>query len=250
MKRGVALLIGAVSLLVSCSASNDNSEVLVMAAASLSDAFAEIEEAFEAVHPDIDVRLNLAGSSSLREQILEGAPADVFASANFNTMNAVVNAGAAGSDFRAFAATNLEVAVPVGNPANISGIADLANGELLVGLCASGVPCGDLAREALAQAGVVPSIDTNEPDARALLNKIAEGELDVGIVYATDVRASSRVQGLPLPPEAQVFTMYPIVRLADAPNEQSATLFIDFVESKEGQRIIASHGFNLPTTEP
>jgi molybdate transport system substrate-binding protein len=88
-----------------------------------------------------------------------------------------------------FATNALTIAVPRDNPAGVDEIADLADASLLVGSCAVGVPCGDLGAEVFALAGVEPSIDTYEPDVRSLLTKIADGELDAGLVYTTDLTA-------------------------------------------------------------
>jgi molybdate transport system substrate-binding protein len=176
-------------LLVSACSSTASSEVLVSAAASLTDAFSEIETEFERANPSIDVVLNFGGSSALREQILAGAPADVFASANQANMQRIAGEGFVTEAPIDFAINRLEIAVPAGNPASVTSITDLAKADLLIGLCAATVPCGDFARDALAAASVVPAVDTDEPDVRALLTKIEAGELDAGIVYATDVAA-------------------------------------------------------------
>jgi molybdate transport system substrate-binding protein len=221
--------------------------VLVFAAASLTDAFADIEAAFEAAEPGVDVVVNLAGSSSLREQILEGAPADVFASANQANMDAVVDAGMASGEPRVFAVNSLQIAVPAGNPAGVTGLADLARPDLLVGLCAEGVPCGDFGRRALAAAGVTPAPDTEEPDVRALLTKIEAGELDAGIVYVTDVRsASGGVEGIDIPDDVNVAADYPIVALAEAPNPEGAEAFVHFVLSGAGRSLLDQRGFSSP----
>lgn len=220
-------------------------EILVSAAASLTDAFAESEAAFEAANPEIDVLLNLGSSSSLREQILEGAPVDVFASANPSNMTQVIAAGATNQS-TTFALNVLQIAVPAGNPAGIAGLADFATPELLIGLCAAGAPCGDFGRQALEAAGVIPSIDTEEPDARALLTKIEAGELDAGIVYATDVLSSSAVDGIAIPEQFNVVAEYPIAVLTEAPNAGGAEAFVNFVLSEEGQAILRRYGFESP----
>jgi len=211
----------------------------------LTDAFSEIEMAFEAAHPEIDVQLNLAGSASLREQILQGAPADVFASANRATMRDILDAGEATTSV-SFATNTLQIAVPLDNPGGVTGIADLADEDLLVGLCGEQVPCGQLARQALEQAGVVASIDTNEGDVRALVTKLEAGELDVGIVYATDVLSSNEITGIALPAASDVSVAYPIAQLTNAANEDGARQFVEFVLSAEGQAILASTGFASP----
>ncbi len=232
----------------SCAGETDaGSKVLVLAAASLSDAFTAMETEFEAANPGIDVQLNFAGSSSLREQINEGAPADVFASANEAVMADVVASGAANDAPRLFAHNVLQLAVPLGNPGGITELADLTNAELAIGLCAVGVPCGDLAREALASAGVEASVDTNEPDVRALLSKLEADELDAGIVYRSDlVGMSGKIEGVEVAALSRTGTDYPIVVLSDSPEPADAQLFVDFVLSAEGQDIMAAFGFSNP----
>lgn len=224
-----------------------STDVLVSAAASLTDAFAEVESTFEVANPDINVVLNLASSSTLREQILEGAPADVFASANLANIELVVAAGEVTATPAIFARNLLQIAVPVGNPAGISGLEDFANEELLIGLCAEGVPCGDFGRAALAKAGVAPAVDTNEPDVRSLLTKIEAGELDAGITYVTDVvSAAEAVEGIDIPESVNVIAAYPIAALANGPNPEAAAGFVAFVLSPQGQAIMASYGFFSP----
>lgn len=228
-------------------ASGLGGELLVSAAASLTDAFAEVATAFEAAHPGVDVVLNLGGSSSLREQILAGAPADVFASANMSNMSKVVAAGEVVGEPQIFARNLLQIAVPPGNPSGITGLGDFSREELLIGLCAAEVPCGDFARTALDHAGVVPAVDTNEPDVRALLTKIEAGELDAGITYVTDVTSSrGRVDGVDIPEPDNVVAEYPIAALAGALNPDAARAFVAFVLSDDGQEILGHDGFASP----
>jgi len=199
--------------------------------------------AFEAEFPGTDVQLNLAGSSTLREQILGGAPADVFAPVDERNMSAVDSAGELASEPVIFAHNVLQIAVPRSNPGQVVDLADLANPDLLVGICAEGVPCGDFARQALSSAGVEASIDTNEGDVRALLTKIEADELDAGIVYATDINSTSAVLGIEIPAEVNVDVRYPIAVLAAARNSVAASAFVDFVLSPAGQEIIVAEGF-------
>ena len=234
-------------MVIACSGSSVEGELLVSAAASLTDAFAEVEAVFEEENPDVDVVLNLGSSSALREQILEGAPADVFASANTSNMDQVAEAGELSGDAEIFATNSLQIAVPTGNPAEVTGLEDFAREELLIGLCAEDVPCGDFGRQALENAGVIPSIDTNEPDVRALLTKIEAGELDAGITYVTDVlSASGTVEGVDIPAEVNVVAEYPIATLAGAPNPDAAAAWVEFVLSEEGQAILTGYGFTSP----
>jgi molybdate transport system substrate-binding protein len=220
--------------------------VLVSAASSLTDAFSVVESAFEAANPGVDVQLNLAASSVLREQILGGAPVDVFASADSDNMERLARAGVVAGAPRAFARNRLQIAVPAGNPAAVSGLADLATEELLIGLCVARAPCGGYGDRLLAAAGVTPSLDTREPSARALLAKIEAGELDAGIVYATDVKSSSRVEGIVVPADRSLAAVYPIAVLEAAPNEAAAAAFVAFVLAGEGRAILADHGFLEP----
>lgn len=237
----------AVWLATGCSAEDEPTVVHVSAAASLTDAFAEIEVAFEDANPGVDVILNLGGSSALREQILEGAPADVFASANNSNMDQLAEAGEVAGEAEIFVTNLLQIAVPAGNPGGVTGLDDFGRDELLIGLCAEDVPCGEFAREALANAGVTPAIDTNEPDVRALLTKVEEGELDAGITYVTDVSsADGAVEGIEIREDDNVVAEYPIAVLTNAPNPDAATAFVEFVLSAEGQAILQEYGFSAP----
>jgi molybdate transport system substrate-binding protein len=244
-RRQVGMLI--VLVMTACGVSADaEGEILVSAAASLTDAFAAVETAFEEANPGTDVVLNLGSSSTLREQILEGAPADVFAPANTSNMDQVVEAGENSGEPEIFVTNLLQIAVPAGNPAGITGLANFANEELLIGLCAEEVPCGEFGRVALANAGVTPAIDTNEPDVRALLTKVEAGELDAGIVYVTDVMSAEGVEGIEIPEGENVLAEYPIAALSGAPNPDGAAAFVEFVLSDEGQAILADFGFMAP----
>lgn len=256
MRRRVTAAVVALALvgLVACGDDGDGAAgdgpggtVLVFAAASLTDAFADMAAAFEVAYPGTDVQLNLAGSAALREQILEGAPAAVFASANQSNMDAVVDAGEVAGEARVFAHNRLQIAVPAGNAAGVTGLDDFANGDLLIGLCAEGVPCGDFARDALDNAAVEAAVDTNEPDVRALLTKIGADELDAGIVYVTDVLAAGDlVDGIDIPDEFNVVAAYPIAELVGSPNAKGGAAFVEFVLSDEGQAILTSFGFTEP----
>ena len=243
MRIVLVLLVGL--LVPGCNGNDGRQVLLVSAAASLTDAFGAVERAFEEAHPDVDVVLNLAGSSLLREQILGGAPADVFASANVENMEHVVAAGEAVGEPRVFARNRLQIAVPPDNPAGISGMGDFADETLFLGLCAIGVPCGDLAREALAAADVDPAIDTNEPDVRSLLTKIEAGELDAGITYVTDV-SSSDVEGIDIPDDVNVAADYPIAVLSGSASRELAEEFVGFVLSAEGLALLSGFGFSRP----
>jgi molybdate transport system substrate-binding protein len=219
--------------------------VTVLAAASLTDAFEELATAFEAEHPDVEVALTFDGSSALATQILEGVPADVFASADEVHLAKVVDGGAATGEVIPFATSSVQIAVPRGNPLGIDGLADLTAG-LRLALCAPEVPCGRYAAEAFAKAGLDVPPASAEENVRGVLTKVALGEADAGIVYRTDVRANADVEGVDLPVAHQVTAVYPATVLAEAPNPAAAAAFVDLLTSPPGQRILASHGFGSP----
>lgn len=225
-----------------CGGSSSQESIVIMTPASLAESFTDLAAAFETAHPDYEVRINLAGTSALREQVLEGAPGDVFVSANVDIMQQLVEANAVTAS-QPLMSTELRIATPKDNPASITELADFANEDALIGLCSEGVPCGDYARDALEAAGVTPAIDTNETNVRALLAKIAAGELDAGIVYVSEIRASDEVLGFEQPALSDVEVLYPIGVLAEAPNPAGAQLFADFALSPDGQQLLAEHGY-------
>ena len=222
-----------IALVLAACGGEDPTGVIVSAASSLTDAFGELEAAYEAENPDIDLILNLGGSAALRDQILEGAPSDVFAPASLDMVRQVTS-----DDVRSFAHSQLYIAVPLGNPGGVTGLSDFGRSELLVGLCVEPAPCGALARQALDMAGVAVSLDTSEPNARALLAKIEAGELDLGIVYVTDV-LKNQVEGIAL----DHFADYAIALVPEAVNPEAGQGFINFVLSEQGQTILAEYGF-------
>lgn len=226
-----------------CGRSSGREVLTVDAAASLTDAFDEIARVFEEGHPDVDVVLNLAGSARLREQILEGAPADVFAAAAPVHVDAVVDAGLAAGEPRVFATNGMALAVPAGNPAEVSGLADMARSDLLIGLCALSVQCGGYGAEVLRLAGVEPSLDTEEPDVRSLVTKLATGQLDAGLVYRSDAASEPAVDTVAFPDDLNVVAEYPIVVLVDS---ASARAFVELLLSPVGREILRDHGFGLP----
>jgi molybdate transport system substrate-binding protein len=175
-------------------------ELTVFAAASLTDAFGRIAEAFEAAHPGVTVAFNFAGSQALRTQIEEGAAADVFASANFAELETLIASGhITAEDGQFFAGNRLVVIVPQDNPAEIESLADLARPGVKLVLTAEEVPVGRYARQALdnlnAQLGadfavsVLANVVSNEDNVKQVVAKVSLGEADAGIVYSTDAMA-------------------------------------------------------------
>jgi molybdate transport system substrate-binding protein len=221
--------------------------ITVFAASSLTDAFGELADTFEQENPGTTVEMNFGASSALREQILAGAPADVFASANTSNMDQLVDADEVEGESEVFVTNVLEIAVPAGNPGNVEGLDAFGDAALDIGLCAEEVPCGQFGREALANAGVTPAQDTDEPDARSLLTKVEAGDLDAGLVYHTDVLAGGdSVEGIEVPEDDNVIAQYPLAALSASGNAELAAAFVDFVLSSKGQDILESYGFAAP----
>jgi len=221
--------------------------ITVFAAASLTDSFTELGTAFEEANPESTVAFSFGPSSALVTQITEGAPADVIATASTTNMQDLADADALGGDPTEFATNVLQLAVPPDNPGDIDALDDLADEDLIVALCNEEVPCGKFAREALDKAGVEPSIDSNEEDVRALLTKIEAGEVDVGVVYRTDVEAAGdAVEGIEIPDDQNVTATYPIAVTGEADNAEGARAFVDFVLSEDGRAALTEAGFGSP----
>ncbi len=220
-------------------------ELRVSAASSLTVAFSAIEEEFERVNPDVDVVLNLGASSLLREQITSGAPVDVFAPADAGIMSRLEVEGFLDGAPMVFARNSMTIAVPTGNPGDVTSVEDFSRSDLLLGVCAEGVPCGELARAILDAAGTELAAHSEEPNVRALLTKVDAGELDAGIVYVTDVLGEG-VTGVQISDNVNQMTDYPIAVIADADNPDEASRFVEFVLSDAGQRILASNRFDKP----
>lgn len=223
-------------------------DVTVFAAASLTAAFTEIGDAFKDEHPDAKVVLSFAGSSDLVTQIIEGAPADVFASADLNNMTKVTDASLNAVEPVVFAKNIAEIIVGAGNPKGVTGVEDLADPtDLIVVQCASEVPCGAYAETIYEHAGITATPASFEENVKAVVTKVTLGEADAGIVYATDVTsAGADAEGVAIPEDINVVAEYPIASLAEAPNADGAQAFIDFILSEQGQTILASYGFLAP----
>ena len=219
----------------------------VFAAASLTDVFTHLGDRLEQQNPHLDVRFNFAGSSALATQITQGAPADVFASANEAQMKVVTDAALQAEDPTIFTENVLEIAVPTGNPGHVTGLADFANPDLSLAICAPDVPCGAAAQKVFQLAGVRAVPDTEEEDVKAALTKVQLGEVDAALVYATDVRAAgSDVEGIPFPEAERAVNEYPIAALKAAPNPEAAQAFLDLVQSDDGQTALTAAGFRKP----
>jgi molybdate transport system substrate-binding protein len=223
-------------------------DVTVFAAASLTDAFTEIGDAFMVENPDANVVFNFAASSELVTQINEGgAPADVFASADQNNMTKLVDAGNNGAEPASFATNVLEIVVAPGNPLGIAGVKDLGNDELITVVCAPEVPCGTYAQQLFDAAGVSVTPDSLEENVRSVLTKVTAGEADAGIVYQTDVAAADdQADGVEIPAGINIVARYPIAPTREGPNSFGGQAFVDFVLSEPAQEILSSYAFLPP----
>lgn len=220
--------------------------VTVLAAASLTGSFTQLGKQFEAAHPGVTVRFSFGPSSGLAESIVQGAPADVFASASAKNMDQVVAGGAAASP-TTFATNVMEIAVPPSNPGKVRALADLANKGVKVALCQAQVPCGVTAAQVLSKAKLTVKPVTLEADVKATLTKVQLGSVDAGVVYVTDVRAAgSKVKGIAIPAAVNASTSYPVAALTKAPNAAGAAAFVAYVLSADGVAALTAAGFGKP----
>ena len=215
----------------------------VFAAASLTDAFESLETKFEAANPAVDVVFNFAGSADLAAQITEGAPADVFASANESQMAAVGDA-VAGPEI--FASNALTIAVAAGNPLGIAGLGDLANPELRLVVCAPAVPCGAATATLASTQGVALAPVSEESNVTDVLGKVASGEADAGVVYVTDIARADGIEGVAIAGAESVVSSYPIGALTASAHGEAADAFVAWVLGAEGQAVLTSYGFGAP----
>lgn len=221
--------------------------VVVFAAASLKPTFTELAKEFEAAHDGAKVVLSFGGSDSLAAQISQGAPVDVFASANTATMAAVVKANDAKTPTN-FAKNALEIAVPPGNPKGITSLADLTKSGVKLALCAAAVPCGSAAAKAFAAADITPKPVTLEQDVTSVLTKVELGEVDAGMVYQTDVKsAGGKVDGVDFPEASEAVNTYPIAQVTTGKNPSAGEAFAAFVLSSAGQQVLRAAGFEPAT---
>ena len=229
----------------------------VFAAASLTEAFKVEAQDFMKAHTNVMVNFNFAGSNTLAQQIINGAPADVFASANTAQMDAVVTGGeVAPTSVQNFAHNKLVLITPLANPAKIAQLKDLAKAGLRIVLGAKGVPIGDYATQFLAnaskdpaygpsfQANVLKNVVSYETDVRAVLTKVQLGEADAGIVYTTDAAsATSAINQIPIPDTLNVIATYPVAPIQMSAHLDIARQFIADLLSAQGQATLTKYGF-------
>lgn len=261
----VGIAVVATLLLAACGGSSDPSrrttsgtkvagpaldgEITVAAAASLTEPFTAIGSAFEDEHPGTTITFTFDSSGTLARQIAEGAPADVFASADPEHLAEVAAEDLLASEPKAFARNRLAIVTKPGNPEGIESLADLADVGTIA-LCGEDVPCGTFADRALDGAGVtVPeSAITRGQNAKATLAAVSEGDAVAGIVYLTDARAAGdAVDAVEIPDDQNVVATYPIAVLSDSSNAELAQAFVDQVTSAAGRAILEEQGFLPPT---
>lgn len=220
----------------------------VFAAASLKSSFTELARMFEARHLGTDVTLSFAGSSELATQISQGAPADVFASADTRNMDKLRDAGLLDGEPQVFATNTLGIAVPPGNPAGVRSFADLSTAGTRLVTCAPQVPCGAAAAAVAQQQGTDLDPVSEENSVTDVLGKVVSGEADAGLVYATDIRsAGEKVESVPFPEAAGVVNSYPIAAVAGGRNTATARAFMDLVSGPEGRQVLERAGFGAGT---
>lgn len=253
MRTLAAALVACAGLLAACggaepaAGSPEPRELTVSAAASLTDVFGQLETRFEAANPGVDVRMNFGGSSELSSQIVAGAPADVFASANNAQVQKVVDAGLAAGEPQVFVTNRLQIAVAPGNPRGIASFADLAEPGLVTVVCAPAVPCGAATEQVERATGVTLAPASEETDVRSVLGKVTSGDADAGVVYVTDVAsADGQVEGVDFPESEQARGEYPIVALTGAADPELARTFVEFVRGADAAAVFREAGFGTP----
>lgn len=220
----------------------------VFAAASLTEAFNDFKSSLASTAPDLSLTYNFAGSQALVTQIQQGAPADVFASADTKNMQKLVDGGLVDTP-KTFARNKLEIAVAPGNPKNITSLADLEKPGVTLVLEDPSVPAGNYARQAFQKAGLpAPKPASNELDVKSTLAKLTSGDADAVIVYVTDVKAAGNtVQGVEIPDSQNVIATYPIAVVKASKNKAAADAYVDEIVNGSGQQALQGRGF-LPAS--
>ena len=225
----------------------EQQELTVLAAASLTDVLTGLGERF-AADEDAEVTFSFGSSTDLAAQAADGAPGDVLATADTTSM-AIADEGGATGDVSEFATNVLVIVTQPGNPQGIASLDDLADTSWV--RCADEVPCGRVAVELLDAAGVTAEPISLEDDVRATLDKVTSGEVDAGLVYATDaVAAGDAVTTVEVPEAADVLTTYGIATLQQSPDADLAQAWVDLLLSDEGRRALEDAGFTVPDPTP
>ena len=252
MMRRLFVMLAALAVVIAAAqpvsaAQKPSGELTVFAASSLTESFTSVAKQFEKRYPDVTVKFDFDSSANLAAQIQQGAPADVFASADEANIQKAVDSGDVTTKPVVFAKNRLEIAVEKGNPKKVSGLADLAKSGLVVVLCADAVPCGKYAAQAFANAGVSVSPASKEENAKATLSKVSLGEADASVVYVTDVRAAKgEVGGVKIPDRQNVIATYAIAVTKENRGSAAAKAWVQFIQSKSAQTALRKFGFLPP----
>jgi molybdate transport system substrate-binding protein len=235
-------------LLTACSGSfgqsgKENTRTLtVLAASSLTGTYQELANLFEAEHPGVQVKFSFDSSATLAQQAAEGAPADILATADEETMQNAADAGAVGGDTQQFAENQLVLVTPTKNPAGITTFSDISGTDFVT--CVETAPCGKVATALLRSNRIETAPVSHEVDAASTLAKVVEGEADAGLVFTTDaVSAASKVMSFDIPGSANQRTNYFVARLAQSDNDELARAWMNLLTSEKGQQILADSGF-------
>jgi molybdate transport system substrate-binding protein len=222
-------------------------DLTVLAAASLTNVFQQLATVFQQANPGVHVKFEFGGSSTLAQQIVAKAPADVFAAASPATMKTVTDAGDAVGTPAVFVRNMLEIAVPPSNPGNVGSLQDLANSDLKVVVCAVAVPCGAAAQKVFTAANIKPSIASYAQDVTGVLTTVENGEADAGLVYQTDVKAAGdKVKGINFPEASSAINDYPIAALTTAANASAAAAWVAFITGPQARQVFLDAGFQVP----
>lgn len=223
--------------------SKTSSELLVFAAASLNQTFTELGKDFEADHPNVTVKFSFDGSATLVDQLAQGAPADVFASADKSNMDKAVDAGTMAGTPEQFTSNVLTLIVPKGNPGRITGLDGSLDGKKLV-ICANGVPCGSATVKLAELLGVTLKPVSEESKVTDVRAKVETGQADAGIVYVTDAKASGdKVEVIPIQGVDKARNLYLIGATKSSEQAELAAEFIALVKGSRGQEVLKAAGF-------
>jgi molybdate transport system substrate-binding protein len=242
-RRAAVALAVASSLVVACGrAAPAGESITVLAAASLTESFEAVRAQFRIAHPGTEVVFSFDASATLVQQVKNGAPADVLATADEASMHQAFAVGAVTAP-SVFARNRLTILVAPHNPKGVRSLADLARPDVVVVLCGAEVPCGRFAQQALSRAGVAARPRSLEPNVKGVVAKVTMGEADAGIVYVSDAHAAGRrAEAVAIPPEHNAAASSSIATLSAAPNPTLADAFVAFVRSGDGRAVLSAAG--------
>lgn len=231
----------------SASGSSDTGTLTVLAASSLTESFDQLAKTFEQQHPGVHVRLTYDSSATLAQQVVQGAPADVLATADGRTMQIAVKGKGIQGTPKLFATNRLVLAVPADNPAHITGLSDVTRPGVKFVMCDVSVPCGALGQTVLGINHVHATPASLEPDVKSVLTKVELDEADAGLVYTSDAAAGgAKVRSFQIPSTAKTINDYFIAPVAQSQQAALAAAWVRLVTSPQGEQVLQAHGFGRP----